>query len=109
MSFCLYQILYHFSHYANYPISINYTSIRQVTNNILHEAWQKERYNNENNSFAVTLLQYSDHRARRLRHDGWQQFAELSWACRTAKLARNGDTADRSGMSLHHSRNVESS
>ena len=30
MSFGLYQLLYHFSHYLNHPISVNYTSIRQI-------------------------------------------------------------------------------
>jgi hypothetical protein len=28
MSCSLYQFLYHFSHYVNHPISVNYTSIR---------------------------------------------------------------------------------
>jgi hypothetical protein len=29
MSSGLYQFLYHFKHYANHPISVNYTSIRK--------------------------------------------------------------------------------
>jgi len=30
MSAGLYQFLYHFKHYANHPISVNYTSIHKI-------------------------------------------------------------------------------
>jgi hypothetical protein len=30
MSAGLYQFLYHFKHYTNHPISVNYTSIRKI-------------------------------------------------------------------------------